>query len=264
MPYLLPKTCKILKISDTARDVKTFVLECEDFGSLPGQFVNLWLPGVDEKPFSIAKDNGKELWLAISKVGPFTEKVFELKEGDSVGIRGPFGKGFSVLKNKKVALVAGGFGAAPLHFLGEEHQKNACDVHALIGARCDDLIVFNKECEESGFNTCIATDDGSCGEKGFVTNILENLLKKEKIDMIQTCGPELMMKKVAEIAKANNVSCEVSVERYMKCGFGVCGQCVLNGKRMCTDGPVVSGDFILSQSDFGSFKRGPEGQKIYF
>lgn len=264
MPHLMPKTCRIKKIFDTARDTKTFILDIKDFGSRPGQFANFWLAGIDEKPFSIAKDTGEEVWITICKVGPFTEKVFELKEGDLVGLRGPFGKGFTFLENKNVVFVAGGFGAAPLHFLGEEQKKRGCNVHALIGARSNDLLVFKNECEESGFNTLVSTNDGTCGKEGFITDILEELLQKEDIDMIQCCGPEMMMKRVAEIAKEYVIPCEISVERYMKCGFGICGQCVLNGKRMCIDGPVVNAEFALAQPDFGVFKRGSEGQKIYF
>lgn len=264
MTHYIPQTAKVKNIFDSAKNVKTFVFEAENFNCKPGQFVNLWVANIDEKPFSVARDTGKEIWLTISKVGPFTEEVFKLKKGDLVGIRGPYGKGFSVLKNKKIALIGGGFGMAPLHFLGEELIKNKCEVFAILGARNKDFLIFEEECQKSGFKTFIATDDGSKGKKGFSTDLLEDLIKKEQLDAVQTCGPEKMMEKVAKICQKNKIFCEISMERYMKCGFGICGQCVCGGKRMCVDGPVVDGNWALEQEEFGKYKRGPEGQKEFF
>ena len=261
-PHLIPKACEIINIFNSAENIKTFVLKLENLGSVPGQFVNLWIPEVNEKPFSIARDTGKELWLTISQVGEFTKKLFQMKKGDRLGVRGPFGKGFSVEKNKNILLVGGGFGTAPLHFLATEHQKQGSRVKMLIGARTSGHLVFEKECAESDIPVFVSTDDGSRGHHGFITEVLQQKLFEEKIDLVQCCGPELMMKRVAEIARDAGVASEVSVERYMKCGFGVCGQCVMNGKRMCIDGPVVSGEFALAQSEFGVFHRGAEGQKI--
>lgn len=265
MVYLIPKTCRIKDIFESAKDIRTFVLECADFGSAPGQIANLWIPNVDEKPFGVAKDTGTEVWLTISKVGPFTEEVFKLKKDDQVGLRGPFGKGFTLMQNAKVAIVGGGFGTAPLHYLGEAQKKNDCQVWALIGARSKDLLVWVDECQKSGFETIVSTNDGSAGHQGFITEPLAELLDKEDINLVQTCGPEVMMKAVAELCQKKGVKCELSAERYMKCGFGICGQCVLNGKRMCQEGPVVSAEFALQEgTEFGKFHRGPEGQKEYY
>ena len=263
-PYLMPKACNIIDVFNSAKGIKTFILDIKNLSSKPGQFITLWIPEVDEKPFSIARDTGDELWLTIAKVGEFTEKLFSMKKGDKLGIRGPFGKGFKIESNKNIILVGGGFGTAPLHFLATEHQKKSSKVQMLIGSRSAENLVFEKECSESNIPTFVSTDDGTKGHKGFITEVLEEKLKKEKIDLVQCCGPELMMKRVAEICRDADVNSEVSVERYMKCGFGVCGQCVMNGKRMCIDGPVVSGVFALSQSEFGKFYRGSEGQKIEF
>ncbi len=105
------------------------------------------------------------------------------------------------------------------------------------------------------------TDRG--GIKGFTTYVLEDLLSKEKIDLVQTCGPEKMMCAIAKMCVQKKIPCEVSIERYMKCGFGICGQCVTeSGEKMCQVGPVVSAEKALSYSDFGVFHRGSEGQKI--
>ncbi|MCT4592082.1 MAG: dihydroorotate dehydrogenase electron transfer subunit [Candidatus Gracilibacteria bacterium] len=260
----MPKTAEVLDIKDSAKGIKTFVLKIENLGSFPGQFVNLWIGGLDEKPFSIAKDTGSELHLTIAQVGEFTKALFQMKKGDKVGIRGPFGRSFSICENKNIVLVGGGFGTAPLHFLAEEHIKKGSRVKMLIGARSADLVVFEDECRASGIETLISTNDGSKGTQGFITQVLEQVIQDEKVDMIQTCGPELMMKAIAEMAQKKNIACELSVERYMKCGFGVCGQCVLNGKRMCIDGPTVTAEFALNQKEFGVFTRDAEGRRKDF
>ncbi|MCF7812733.1 dihydroorotate dehydrogenase electron transfer subunit [Candidatus Gracilibacteria bacterium] len=257
-----PQTFEITDFWEEAKDIRTFVFK-GTLGSKPGQFCMLWIPGVDEKPFSIARDYDGEIWLTICKVGPATEKLFDMSKGAKVGMRGPFGHGFTVAKKKKIVLVGGGYGTAPLHFTGKRHAENSSDVTMIIGARSADLLIWVDQCEKSGFRTLVATNDGSRGTKGFTTHILEDLLKKESVDLVQTCGPEKMMKAIAQMCTEKGIECEVSIERYMKCGFGVCGQCVTeSGEKMCQTGPCVKAQKALSYSDFGVYHRGPEGQKV--
>lgn len=265
-----PQVYEIQDFWEEAENIRTFVFS----GTLharPGQFCMLWIPGVDEKPFSIARDYDGEIWLTICKVGPATEKLFEQKKGDKIGLRGAFGHGFSVApfqslqkrEQPKVVLVGGGYGTAPLHFTGKRHQEQKSEVTMIIGARTKKLLIWKDFAKASGFRTLVATNDGSEGHEGFTTHILEDLLTNEKVDLVQTCGPEKMMKVIAQMCIEKKVACEVSVERYMKCGFGICGQCVTEtGEKMCQCGPVVSAKKALSFSDFGEFHRGPEGQKI--
>jgi len=261
----IPFAVTIKDIFDSAESVKTFILDI-DLNSKPGQFVMLWLPGIDEKPFSIARDENGELWLTICAVGNFTEKLFMKKPGDKLGLRGPFGKGYrTAQKSDRVVLVGGGYGMAPLHNCGTMQQTAGAEVIAITGARSEKNVLFVKECETSGFRTFVTTDDGTLGETGFVTTVLKRLLTEEKINLVQTCGPEKMMRAVAELCGEKNVACEVSIERYMKCGFGVCGQCVVEGtgECMCVEGPVVDGAHALKNfPDFGISHRGAEGQKV--
>ncbi len=256
-----PRAFVIDRIWDEAENIRTFVFK-GTLNSQPGQFCMLWLPGFDEKPFSIARDYDGEIWLTICKVGKATEYLFSMESGDRVGLRGSFGHGFSTLSNKKVVLVGGGYGTAPLHNTGKAHQDAGSEVTMIIGARSKNLLIWDKKSEETGFRTLVATNDGSAGIEGFTTHILEKLLSEEKIDLVQTCGPEKMMKAIAEMCIAKNVPCEVSVERYMKCGFGICGQCVVEtGEKMCQTGPVVPAEKAMAFADFGVFHRGSEGQR---
>lgn len=259
----MPQAIDILAIGDLNPNTKMFTLDCS-FGALPGQFVMLWIPELDEKPFSIASDDGKQIKLAIAAIGPFSKALFQKKVGDQVGIRGAFGNSFSVSKNKRVALVGGGFGTAPLHFLGKESQKQGSEINMLIGARSNDLLIYEAECKKDNFRVFITTNDGSAGEEGFVTAPLTRLLQKKEIDFVQTCGPEKMMEAVAKLCREHNVPCELSLERYMKCGFGICGQCICDKKLVCQDGCVFSGEEALSLKDFGSFHRDAEGKKEYW
>lgn len=263
MKSFLPQSAKILDIQELNETTRMFTFDIS-VGAAPGQFVNLWIPDVDEKPFSVADDDEKNITLAIAKVGPFTEKLFEKKVGETLGIRGAYGNIFSIVQDKQVVLVGGGFGSAPLHFLGKALQRNGCDVTIIIGARNKNLLMYENECLEAGFRVFTTTDDGSHGEKGFVTTVLERLLTNETVNMVQTCGPEKMMEAVAKICKSNQVDCEVSLERYMKCGFGVCGQCACDQKLVCRDGCIFTGKEALQMEDFGKFHRGPEGQKEYW
>jgi dihydroorotate dehydrogenase electron transfer subunit len=150
--------------------------------------------------------------------------------------------------------VAGGCGIAPLAPL-IERLKNPFVIQ---GARSKDRIIFERRFASAK----ISTDDGSAGAKGFVTEVLERALAKTKFSIVYACGPEIMMTKVFEICERHGIECEASLERYMKCGFGVCGQCEADGLRVCKDGPVFSSENLRKIKDFGSFARLKTGKKV--
>ena len=125
-------------------------------------------------------------------------------------------------------------------------------------------MLFEKRMQLAGIRTYFATDDGSYGFKGYTTDMLKEVIAKHKIDRVYTCGPEIMMKFVAEICEKVNVPCEISMERYMKCGFGICGQCCVDatGERICKEGPVFSDKMIKRIFEFGKYKRSASGRKV--
>jgi len=246
----------ILKISAITQEnphVKTFWFDYE-LPSKPGQFVMLWLPGVDQKPISIAYDTGECFGLSIFAVGPMTQQLFALKRGDKLGITGPYGNPFSVRENTRYIMVAGGYGAGPLGLLTERLAGKQSPVDFCVGARSRDLLLFEERIEKIPYATVhVSTNDGSKGHKGYVTEILEKLLSDkypsppfgdtdttQKI-LVCTCGPEMMEKAVLNLCTKYNVDCQISVERYMKCGFNICGQCCVDplGIPMCSVGPVI-------------------------
>ncbi|WP_423793092.1 dihydroorotate dehydrogenase electron transfer subunit [Methanocaldococcus indicus] len=247
--------CKIKKIIDENERVKTFVID-KKFNFKPGQFAMLWIPGVDEKPFSFLSEDS----FTIAKVGPFTEKLFSLKEGDIIGVRGPYGSYFKPYGDKILA-VAGGIGAVPIMSFVEFYKD--LDITVILGARTKKELLFLDRFEKYA-NLVVCTDDGSYGYKGFTTDKMEDILKNEKFDLVITCGPEVMMKKVFEISLKYNIPIQASLERYMKCGIGICGHCCIDEFTVCKEGPVFSGEQLKLMKEFGKFKRTNSGKKIYF
>ena len=179
----------------------------------------------------------------------------ELKSGDDVFLIGPVGNGFTIApEQKNVALVAGGMGIAPLLPLAKTLQEKGVMTYGLMGASKAAALVGTDNWQEAGVQVQIATDDGSVGEKGFVTALLEDLLKDETIDYIYCCGPTPMMARTVEIAGKYGVPIEVSLEKRMGCGIGVCMGCICKLKeadgsikqyRVCYDGPVFRGEEVV-------------------
>jgi len=248
---MLPHRMKISKVVQENSQVKTFVFEGR-FIAEPGQFVMAWLPGMDEKPMSIAND--APFALSIAAVGPWSRAAHKLKAGGSMWVRGPYGNAYT-LKGKRVIMVGGGYGIAPLRFLYMRARERGIQATMVMGARSKTLLMLLPKCEK-----VVTTDDGSAGMKGRVTDALEMLLKKGKYDCVYTCGPEMMMKGVADMCARYKVKCQVSIERYMKCGFGICGQCAIDGKLACYDGTIF--EDVSGLKEFGKCSRDVTGKKV--
>ncbi len=201
----------------------------------PGQFAMLWLPGVDEKPFSIAGVN--PLMLTISRVGPFSQAIGDLPVGETVWVRGPFGRGYS-LAAARTLLVGGGYGAAPLHFLAGVLVSRGVGVQVALGARASDDLLFVRRFAALGIPCHLATEDGSRGARGRVTDVVGPLLRSGGIGRLCACGPEGMLDALADLCRENRIPAELSYEAYMRCGTGICGSCECGHGLVCRDGPV--------------------------
>ncbi|MBI2453404.1 dihydroorotate dehydrogenase electron transfer subunit [Candidatus Peregrinibacteria bacterium] len=277
----IPQTFTIKKIIQENAAVKTYIFDRSVCGK-PGQFVNVWIPRMDEKPMSIAYDDSKSLSLTICEVGSFSRAIASKKVGDKLGIRGPYGKPFHWQKKQHLIMVAGGYGAAPLFFASKMAIQDGCTIDFILGARTKNHLLYLKRLGlVKGLKLHISTDDGSCGHKGYNIDILTKILGetrmktlqlpgahflKKKADWVFTCGPEMMMKRVSDICFEKNIKAQVSVERYMKCGFGICGQCCVDesGMPVCIEGPVMDNDTARMIEEFGKYHRDSEGRKVYF
>ncbi|MFH1100715.1 MAG: dihydroorotate dehydrogenase electron transfer subunit [Methanobacteriota archaeon] len=256
-----PTVVKILRTVSETQDVKTHFFHYPG-AVIPGQFYMIWIPGVDEIPMSVSYILGDRKGITFRKVGEATSALFSLKTGDLLGIRGPFGTGFT-FKGKRMLFVGGGTGVAMLAPAVEHAMKNKSASTVIIGMKTKNEVFFEKRLRTSGANVLISTDDGSQGFKGFASDLAKEVLKKEKFDTVYTCGPEIMMKRVFDSSRS--LPFQASLERYMKCCIGICGQCCVGeGLRVCKEGPVFDRKTLQHIPDFGVFRRDAAGRKIFF
>jgi dihydroorotate dehydrogenase electron transfer subunit len=251
-----PKITKVIENKTEAEKTKTikFIFPGK---VVPGQFFMIWIPGVDEIPMSASFIDNKIKGITFRNIGPATDALYKLKKDDKIGVRGPYGNGFQP-KGKKILYVGGGTGIATIAPI-IEHSKNSSTV--ILGTRNKKELFFEERIKKTGADVFITTDDGSKGRKGFATDLAEELISKNKYDSIITCGPEKMMKKLFDISK--NIDFQASLERYMKCGFGICGQCCVgDGLRVCKEGPVFDKQNLKKIKDFGNFKRDASGLMV--
>jgi len=225
----------------------------------------LWVPGVDEIPLSIldANEDGT-VSVAVKNVGEATRALHNKKIDEIIGLRGPFGNSFT-LKEGKILMVGGGTGTAPLLFLAKKLASKAKKLVFVVGAKTREELLFIDRLEEmcGRENLVATTEDGSYCIKGLAVTPLEKLLAKERFDVIYTCGPEQMMRKVFDLAEKHGIALEASLERLMRCAIGLCGSCVLGKYRVCRDGPVFTASQLREvKSEFGISKRDFNGKKI--
>lgn len=259
----VPKVIEIKRIIEETETIKTFIFDYDASNVKPGQFMMVW-NFEDEKPMSISLIDpvNDEIGITIRNVGPFTKAVHSLKTGDKLGLRGPYGRGFEIVGSKILA-VGGGVGMAPIFAFAHEARKMGVEVDVISAAVTKDELLFTKQLEDKDINSYPCTDDGSYGFCGFPTELMEQIIEDKDYDMVVTCGPEVMMKGVFDIVDKLKIPAQFSMERYMKCGLGICGQCCVDdvGWRVCAEGPVFWTDEIRLITEFGKYKRDAAGIK---
>jgi len=230
----------------------------------PGQFVNIRI--IDNyapllrRPFSIRRIRGKNIEIFYEVVGQGTEILARKKAGEYIDIIGPLGNGFDyptpyTLRPTPI-LIAGGMGVAPLIFLAEKltERKTQNSKHktlVLIGAKTKKQILCEEEFKKLGCAVKIATDDGSRGFKGYVSELLKKIVSsiKHQASSIYACGPKPMLKEVSRISGKFKISAQISLEEHLACGIGACLGCMINTKdgykRVCKEGPVFAADEII-------------------
>jgi dihydroorotate dehydrogenase electron transfer subunit len=234
----------------------------------------VWVPGVDEVPMSISGCDDDGNWtITVKSVGECTKAIHKLNVGDFIGIRGPLGNSFEFPKDQsKVSiLIGGGFGIAPLKYLASDLSKRKFKTIIIEGAKIgEELLFINdfKTLDNEYSEIFFCTDDGSYGVKGTASDTLENLIEnytKSHLSnlIIYSCGPEEMLYSIFQICERYNIELQVSLERIMRCGCGLCGLCAIDpiGSLVCKDGPVFSSENLREMKDFGKFKRDFSGKK---
>ncbi len=240
-------------IENTALNSTNFLIKLQSVNDLPtirpGQFVNIEIKNSKEvflrRPFSIFEidNNLNTISLIVKVLGRGSKKLTEIKSGDTLNLVYPLGKSFTKPNdNDRILLIGGGSGVAPMLFLAKESGIKPENIDIILGARKNEDHI-----DVSGYSKFatlhFTTEDGSLGEKGFVTNhsVFQNIKEYTKV---YACGPDAMMKAIAKEAQKADVFCEVSLENLMACGFGVCLCCIEPTQKgnlcVCTDGPVFN------------------------
>jgi dihydroorotate dehydrogenase electron transfer subunit len=242
----LPTPFRVQSIHQENYRTKTLVLDGR-LDAYPGQFVMAWLPRFDEKPFSLV--NSDPITLMVTAVGPFSNLLHERCLGDPIWLRGPFGQGFRPSPvQSNLALVGGGYGVAPLLWLARS-TPNA-NVTAYIGARTAadllyadrfEALAHERRAQAGPVSVVLATEDGTAGQRGLITEALQSSLLAGAVDGIFACGPHGLLHALQSLAAPLGVPCQLSWEAYMRCGIGICGACEHEGKVLCLDGPVLTG-----------------------
>ncbi len=213
----------------------------ENFEIKAGEFVFLWVPGVGEKPFSVLCD--RPLQLVAINVGEFTEALIDLEPGQETYLRGPYGQAVVSLPHQKVIAVAGGTGLAAVYQVARDHP----DSEVFTGARTAERLYYLNECRDIA-NVHVATDDGSEGFSGRVTELLEDYLKTLtaadlKALVFYNCGPEPMVHAAVAVQTRYAQPHQIfsAIDYLTKCGVGICGACATpDGQRLCVDGPFLN------------------------
>jgi len=239
MTCSLPRPARVRAILLENAGAKTLVLDAATEAA-PGQFVMLWLPRLDEKPFSLVE--GDPLTITVARVGPFTQAVHALQIGDRLWWRGPMGQGFEI-EGQRLLLVGGGYGAAPLVFLARRAMIRGSEVVVALGARTGGELLLMDRLHHLGARVLVTTEDGSAGQRGVVTDLVEALLAQGggetgPVDSLYGCGPEAMLTGLQKLSQRYGIPAQLSWEAYMRCGMGLCGSCGREGRLVCWDGPV--------------------------
>lgn len=250
----IPNIIRIRRVVKETPDVKTFYLE-HKLAFIPGQFLELSCFGAGEAPISISSSPDEDsLKISFRRTGCVTKGLFDLKENDYVGIRGPFGNGFppGLLNMKNILLIGGGIGLAPLRsllkFIISGSKNKAGRTILLYGARSPQELLYKKELKQwaKDIELLVTVDKPDAAWNGSVGVVIE-LFNKIHIEPADTaafiCGPQIMMRfgteKLLRLGlRPSNIV--FSMERYMKCGAGKCGHCYIADKFVCRDGPVFT------------------------
>ncbi len=247
----------------------------------PGQFITVGMGGEESsmilrRAFAIQRVQSRGMYggtleFVVSPVGKGTNQLTKMRRHDPLNLVGPLGKPFTLpTKPVTCVLVGGGYGSAPLIMLAESLRDRGCRVDTIIGASTEEKLYGSLDLKRVSTSLTLATEDGTAGIHGRVTDALVNTLDSSKVDVVYACGPMPMLASVAAAATARKVFSQCSVEEFMACGIGVCMTCVLpvigedgvtRMLRSCVEGPIFRGDRVR-WSEIGTIPEDTWGKEV--
>ena len=253
--------CKIVRHSKISQEYYLMELGAPHIsrGAKPGMFVHVLVDAPEgfilRRPFSLLEAENNAVRFVYKVVGEGTKTLSEKRAGEFLNVLGPLGNPYAVDSGtKRIILVAGGYGVSPTYYLSRELKKKRFtgEIISIIGARTKSLLMYQKEFQKIGVKVFITTNDGSSGQKGIVTDILQNIFHEgasKPETQVFACGPYAMLKEVASLCAKFSVPCQVSMEQQLGCGLGACLGCVIKTargyERVCTEGPVFNAEDVI-------------------
>ncbi len=265
-----PRVVSIDKVVQETPTIRSFLFrDAALHAAEPAQFGMVWIPGHDEIPMSILSDGASGMArIALKPWEKGSLALYGMREGTRIGVRGPYGHGFSYHDTKHPLLVGGGTGIVPLTALTQKLTTNKIPALFVMAAKTKTELLFadtaKRALQKADGELITATDDGSEGVNGTALDATANLLRERRFDAVFTCGPEVMMRQVFELAEARGLPFQASLEREFKCGSGICGSCCIGPFLVCKDGPVFPGEVLRSLDEFGKSAREASGKIIKF
>jgi len=256
-PTVFQGNYQLVKKTALAKEIYEMIIHCPEIAkeAKPGQFVHVKAPNFTlRRPISICGIDAEKgnLRIVFEVRGDGTAEIAQIPQGGNVDIMGPLGHGFEILEEgKKAIVVGGGIGVPPMLETASRYGENCT---AIIGFRSASAVILEEDFAKAGCKVDLCTDDGTKGMKGYVTQALKARLQVEKPDIIYACGPMVMLKGVAEMAKEYGVRCQVSLEERMGCGIGACLVCACKTKKpdgeeqyshVCKCGPVFEAEEVV-------------------
>jgi dihydroorotate dehydrogenase electron transfer subunit len=254
---VIQDTVAVASRADEAEGVVTLRFDWNT-PAAPGQFIMVWIPGVDEVPMSLSY-LGDRKGITVKNIGEATKALTSMKVGDKIVVRGPYGHGYHMPKGKILA-VGGGTGMASL--LPALERITASEVDTAIGARNVQELLFEERATKTSSLVRVSTDDGSKGFHGNAVQLAKEMMTNTKYVLVIGCGPEKMLYYLFQLCQEKKVPCQMSLERYMKCGAGLCGSCAIDGLRVCREGPVFTGEELKQLKEFGKQRRDECGRSV--
>lgn len=256
-----PFLVRVEEVINETPTVRTLVFSDDVLsGALPGQFAMVWVPGTGELPMSVMVSSKGRAAFTVRRHGAASTGLFNVCAGGEIGVRGPYGNSFDQ-RDGRLLLVGGGTGLVPLMRL-LAFSKPTDDITVMIGARTRQEVFFEEHARGMpgrNVRVIVATNDGSYGQRGLVTDAAEAAMDDRSLDAVYTCGPEIMMYKTVRAAHSRGIFVQASLERMMKCGVGICGSCCMGADLVCRDGTVFDGTHLLSNREFGFLYRNKAG-----